>query len=134
MDVNKIDPNGVEVKQIGRRIFYELDTGAAILITDNKYGAVVETTPEQDFEIYHVLQKYKPEKVGVIDLEFNQYSNDFAIYDTCYVDINDGHKLKFINLNEPFRPIDPTVVKVQNLEDRAKATEDALLSIMLGGA
>ena len=64
--------------QIGRRIYYELATGNVIVDTGERQGAVVPTTIEQDFTTYAALAQRVPETVGVLELEFGQYAEDFA--------------------------------------------------------
>lgn len=64
--------------QIGRRIYYDKATGNVILDTGERSVGVVETTIEQDFQSYIVLQARVPENVGVIQLEYEQYDQDFA--------------------------------------------------------
>lgn len=63
---------------IGRKVYYELATGDVVLTTLEKPNInAVNTTKEQDFEIYDVLQARNPDTVGVIQLEFGQYQSEF---------------------------------------------------------
>jgi len=63
---------------IGRKVYYELATGDVILTTLEKASeTATNTTKEQDFEIYDVLQARNPDTVGVIQLEFGQYQSEF---------------------------------------------------------
>jgi hypothetical protein len=64
--------------RIGRKIYYDKATGNVILDTGEKMGAVIETTVDQDFETYQVLKERVRDTVGVIQLEFGQYAQDFA--------------------------------------------------------
>jgi hypothetical protein len=66
--------------QIGRKIYFEKFTGNVILEIGECQGDVIATTIEQDFYIYIALQKYAPEQVGVIQLEYGQYADKFGIY------------------------------------------------------
>ncbi|WAH35058.1 hypothetical protein [Alicyclobacillus dauci] len=72
--------------QIGRKIYYELSTGNVILDTGERQGSVVETTEEQDFQMYAALQKYQQNAVGVLQLSFGDYAQNFATY-PYHVDI-----------------------------------------------
>jgi len=63
---------------VGSRIYYDLSTGEVILNTGDRSGAVVETTIEQDFNSYLVLSLRNPSTVGVIQLEYGQYSQDIS--------------------------------------------------------
>ncbi|MFC3749252.1 hypothetical protein [Paenibacillus sp. GCM10012306] len=64
--------------QIGRRLYYELATGNIIQDTGERSGDVVETTQEQDFAAYRALAERTPETVGVLELEYGEYREDFA--------------------------------------------------------
>ena len=59
-------------------IYYEIETGDVILTIPekNNFGAV-ETTKEQDFIMFDVLQARNPETIDFIQLEFGQYQSDF---------------------------------------------------------
>ncbi|MFF2795399.1 hypothetical protein [Lysinibacillus xylanilyticus] len=63
---------------IGFKIYYEIETGDVILTIPekNNFGAV-ETTKEQDFIMFDVLQARNPETIDFIQLEFGQYQSDF---------------------------------------------------------
>ena len=63
--------------EIGRRIYYDIITGNVILDTGEKCGFVKESSIEQDFESYTILKAYNPETIGVIQLEYGQYAQDF---------------------------------------------------------
>ena len=63
---------------IGRRIYYEKSTGNVIVDTGERSGSVVETTVEQDFESYAALAARVPESVGVLELQYGTYADDFA--------------------------------------------------------
>ena len=64
---------------IGRRIFYEKATGNVIVDTGERSGSVVASTVEQDFEIYTALAARVPDSVGVLELTYGAYREDFAI-------------------------------------------------------
>ena len=63
---------------IGHKIYYELATGDVILITPEKHSEnAINTTKEQDFQMYDVLAARNPDTVGVIQLEYGQYQSGF---------------------------------------------------------
>lgn len=64
--------------QIGRRIYYDKATGNVLVDTGERVGFVVPTTIEQDFQTYVALSERVPETVGVLELEYGQYAQDFA--------------------------------------------------------
>ncbi|MGO4786772.1 hypothetical protein AB4124_04920 [Paenibacillus sp. 2KB_20] len=63
---------------IGRRLYYLKATGEVIQDTGERTGWVVETTLEQDFETYRSLHERVPETVGMIQLEYGAYAEDYA--------------------------------------------------------
>jgi 16S rRNA U1498 N3-methylase RsmE len=63
---------------VGRKIYYELTTGDPILIVPEKHGQnAINTTKEQDFQMYDVLTARNPDAIGLIQLEYGQYSAEF---------------------------------------------------------
>jgi hypothetical protein len=64
--------------QIGRKIYYDKATGNIIVDTGERSGNVVETTIEQDFTTYSALAERIPETVGMIQLDYGQFLQDFA--------------------------------------------------------
>lgn len=63
---------------IGRRIYYEKDTGTIVLDTGERSGSVVETSVEEDFESYSVLKTQLRETIGVLQLNYGDYANEFV--------------------------------------------------------
>jgi len=63
---------------IGRKIYFLISAGNVILDTGERVGHVIETTFEQDFESYVELAERIPETVGVLKLEYGQYTEDFT--------------------------------------------------------
>ncbi|WP_058303456.1 hypothetical protein [Gorillibacterium timonense] len=63
--------------QIGRRIYYDKTTGNIIQDTSERSGDVIETSIEQDFTTYASLVERVPETVGLIQMEYGQYMQDF---------------------------------------------------------
>lgn len=63
---------------IGRKIYYDKVTGNVILDTDEMVGFVTPTTIDEDFETYKALKERVRDTVGVIQLEYGQYAEDFA--------------------------------------------------------
>ncbi|WP_193723765.1 hypothetical protein [Paenibacillus sp. P13VS] len=63
---------------IGMKIYYDLHTGNVILNTGERSGDVVQTTREQDFEVYSSLAERIPETVGMLELDYGAYAADRA--------------------------------------------------------
>ncbi|RKN74991.1 hypothetical protein [Paenibacillus ginsengarvi] len=74
--------------QIGRRIYYDRATGDVVVDTGERSGSVVETTVEQDFAAYVSLAERVPDTVGMIQLEYGQYTQDFAEASSYRVDLS----------------------------------------------
>lgn len=72
---------------VGKKIYYELTTGDVILVTPEKHHPnSVNTTKEQDFQIYDVLAARSPDTVGVIQIEYGQYQAEFQSARSIKVD------------------------------------------------
>lgn len=72
---------------IGRKIYYELNTGNVILTTETRSDSVVETTIDQDFTNYSSLQPYQQSAVGMIQLEFGGQDEINSTKYPCHIDI-----------------------------------------------
>lgn len=66
--------------EVGRKIYYDKLTGNVILDTGERAGDVLETTVEQDFQVYKVLSERNPETVGVIQIPYGQDREKFGVY------------------------------------------------------
>lgn len=76
---------------IGRKIYYELATGDVVLITPEKHNSnAVNTTKEQDFQMYDVLAARSPDTIGVIQLEYRQNRAEFQSSRSVKVDLETG--------------------------------------------
>lgn len=65
--------------EIGRKIYYSTITGEIILtISDRKGPYVHATSIEQDISEFIVLSERNRDTFDVIELEYGQYSQDFA--------------------------------------------------------
>jgi hypothetical protein len=68
--------------QIGRRLYFDKTTGNILVDTGERTGSVYETTQEEDFQAYKILYERNPETVGAVQLEYGQYTQDFAACDS----------------------------------------------------
>ncbi|MDQ0195811.1 hypothetical protein [Paenibacillus wynnii] len=62
---------------IGRNIYFDKEVGIIIQDTGERSGNVVETTLDQDFEVYVNLAERVRNTVDVIELEYGDYAQDF---------------------------------------------------------
>jgi hypothetical protein len=127
--------------QIGRKIYYELQTGDVVLITPEKFSGIA-TTKEQDFAMYEALSIRNPETVGVVELEYGQYSSDFQTCSSMRVDVATGNLL----FNYPVfeQPLSVTVnaLRTENTELRSQnqalnqqvSDLEMAIASLLGGA
>lgn len=114
--------------QISRKIYYDLLTGNVIQNTGEHQGDfMVETTKEQDFEIYLSLKEVNPEIVGCIQLEFGQYAQDFTECSGYHVNL-ETTTLEF-SYPDPGNPESPPeyVAPLSVLVDQLKTENQNLL-------
>lgn len=64
--------------RLGRKIYFDIITGNVILSIGEMQGYVRATTPEEDIASFRRLSERIPETVGILQLEFGQYAQDFA--------------------------------------------------------
>ncbi|MCQ4363023.1 hypothetical protein KQR54_18160 [Mycobacterium gordonae] len=116
--------------QIGRRIYYELSTGNVIVNTGERSGSVVETTQEQDFTAYAALAERVPSTVGVIELAYGQYAQDFAEATGYRVDITGAEPALEFTYPNPNEPEEPPVYRPP-LSDVVAAQEARIADVEL---
>jgi hypothetical protein len=126
------------MRKIGRKIYYDKVTGNVILDTGEKMGAVVDTTIDQDFESYIELKQRVRDTVGVIQLEFGQYAQDFIQCNGYRVN-PETLELEFSypdpNATEPQEPVyvQPLTERIEELKQRQEIIQKALDDLILGG-
>lgn len=127
--------------KIGRKIYYEISTGDVILITPEKFSGIA-TTKEQDFAMYEALSCRVPESVGVVELEYGQYSSDFQICSAVRVDLETESLLfNYPVFEQPLSVLVDTL-RTENATLRAKnqalnqqvADLEMAIASLLGGA
>lgn len=129
-----------EVKKvkIGKRIYYDALTGEVVLDTGERKGSVTSTTIEQDIQTYKALSERNRDTFDYIELEYGQYAQDFAESNGYRVN-PETKELEFSypdpSEEEPKDPVyqPPLSEVVADLENRTKATEDAVLLLMMEG-
>ncbi len=75
------------MKQIGAKVYYEIATGNVLIITSECRGSVVETTKNQDMEIYPQLKVKNIDEVDCIELEYGTLASIFSNLKSYYVDL-----------------------------------------------
>ena len=127
--------------QIGRKIYYELQTGDVVLVVPEKFSGI-ETNKEQDFAMYEALSIRNPETVGVIQLEYGQYSSDFQTCSAVRVDLETGNLLFNYPIFEQPLSVAVNALRTENTELRAQnqtlnqqvADLEMAIASLLGGA
>ena len=123
--------------KIGRRVYYDKSTGNVLVVTAEVEMWGIPTTIDQDFETYQALKERVRDTVGVIQLEYGQYAEDFA---QC-----NGYRVNPETLELEFSYPDPNATEPQEpvyrkpLSEELEETKQAiaeltlLLTTMTGG-
>jgi len=64
--------------KIGRRIYFDKITGNVIIDTGERTGFIKESAQEQDLYTYNELIERATDTFDMIQLEYGQYTQDFA--------------------------------------------------------
>ncbi|GIQ63651.1 hypothetical protein PACILC2_22190 [Paenibacillus cisolokensis] len=117
--------------EIGRRIYFDTRNGNVILDTGERSGDVTETAVEEDFVTYKELSARIPETVGYIDLEYGQYSEDFARCNGYRVD-PETQQILFSN-PDPNEPEQPPVYRPP-LTEEVTALNEQIATLLIDSA
>jgi len=68
------------MKNVGSRIYFDKLTGEVLIQTGHRrvLDDYEVPTVEDDFRVFNKLSERNPETVGVLELEYGQYAQDFA--------------------------------------------------------
>jgi hypothetical protein len=106
--------------QIGRKIYYELNTGNFICDIPSRSDGV-PTTTDQDFQNYSALQGRIQSSLGIIQLEFGQLEDKFSTCTGFKIDITknpiDASAIIFSFTTPEATLEEVKQAKVQELED-----------------
>lgn len=123
---------------IGRRVYYETETGNVIFVKEQASGETVQTTIEQDFRFYSVLKERTQETVSVLELPYGAHEQDFKECNGYRVNL-ETLELEFSypdpNATELQEPVyqKPLSEQVKELEERQVIMQQALDELLLGG-
>jgi hypothetical protein len=73
--------------EIGRRLYYVLRTGEVVLDTGERRGDVIATTIDDDFKVYTALSRFNRGALGVMELDFGDFKEDFQKSSGIRVDV-----------------------------------------------
>lgn len=114
---------------LGKKIYYLKENGNIILDTGEAEGWVLQTTVEQDWEIYEELQKYTKDSVDCIELKFGEFKTEFNECTSYKVDVA-KKELVFDYSEIPPSPDIPTTPslheRVEKLEKANSTQEDMI--------
>lgn len=118
--------------EIGSKVFWRKASGEVVFITPESVGDVVVTTAEDDAAFYPQLKGYDLDKLGVIQLEYQQHKQDFEQSIAYWVNPA-TQKLEFKykdngNVGPDFQK--PITEQVSELRVRQDSTEAAMLALM----
>jgi hypothetical protein len=115
--------------EIGRKIYYDKTTGNVYVDVVERSGDVVETTQEDDFQVYTALHGIDPITVGAIQLEFAQYADNFKKYPFHI----DPATEQIVWDTSPQLTLDATIqAKLAQLDDLCRQSLQAFTSNALG--
>lgn len=122
-----------EVKPLGRRFFWIKSTGN-IVAQRGEMSAGIESTKEEDFEVYAELRELNPEAIEMTTFEPRQYEEDFERAKSWHFDPETG-LIQFIFLDPdnpevPPVPQPPLTEQVAELKGRTEAAELAIMALM----
>lgn len=118
---------------IGRKLFYDLQTGDVIFDTGERSGNVVELTDDEWIERIEALNVRVRDTFGTIELDYGDFAQDFAGCNGYKVDVASGALV--FSYPDPSAPDAPPVyqpplsVKVAEQETRIADLELALADL-----
>jgi len=107
-----------------------MQIGNVILDTGERQGDVVPTTIEQDFQTYQALAERVPETVGVLELQFGEYTEDFAACNGYRVDLSGETPKLVFSYPDPNQPPEAPPVYQRSLSEQIAEVRAENLTIM----
>lgn len=122
------------MSQIGRRIYFDKETGNIIQETGEKQGDVVETTVDQDISAFTSLSERNRDTFDYIELPFGANAQDFVECNSYRV--NPTTKALEFSYPDPNQPTaTPVYVKplTEQVSDLQSQNAQMLLALVNGG-
>lgn len=101
--------------EIGRKIFYEKETGNIIVDTGEREGSSVYTTVEQDIASYIELSQRNRDTFDVIELPYGKYRQDFMV--------SNGRRVNLETMDLEFSYPNPTDPNAPQKFEKALSTQ-----------
>lgn len=92
--------------KIGRKVYFDINTGNVIFDTGERQGFVIPTTIEQDIATFKELSERNRETFDFIELEYGQYAQDFAECNGYRINVDDK-TIEFSYPDDNEEPIEP---------------------------
>lgn len=123
------------IKQIGTKLYYCNITGNVIKIIGDMQGCVMETTFDEDYEIYSELKEREKSSIGLLQFEYGEYSKLSQGATGVMVDL-ETKELIFSYEELPTPPQEPTEIEIMQekifiLEEECKRLNEEVLLSML---
>lgn len=98
-------------QKIGTKIYYCLFTGEVITILYDKQGYVIDTTFDEDYEIYPALSERHKSSIGLLKFEFGEYPRLSEGSTGVMVNL-ETKELIFSYEELPQEPTEPTEIEI----------------------
>ena len=116
------------IKQIGTKVYYCNLTGNVLQIIGDSQGYVIETTFDEDYEIYTKLKERDKNSIGLLKFEYGEYSK--LSKDSTRVMVNlETKELIFSYEKLPQEPQEPTEIKKIKIEQEQQ-NKDILINML----
>lgn len=123
--------------RLGRKIYYDKQTGNVLVVTSEMVGDVFETTLEDDVKAFTSLNGRNFDSFGVIKLSYGQYAEDFMQCSGVRVNLDTlAIEFSYPDPNQPEAPPvyqKPLTEQVNEIEERQSLMQQALDELLLGG-
>lgn len=118
-----------KVEPLGRRFFWIKKTGN-IIAQRYEMSAGIESTKEEDFEVYMELKSYNPEAIEMTTFEPGQYAEDFVKAKSWLFDPDTG-QIRFIypDPTDPETPLPPQPPLSEQVAELKQAIAELTLTM-----
>ena len=120
------------MKQIGRRIFYDILTGNVILDKGELQGSVITTTVEQDITTFVSLSERNRNTFDVLELPYGARAQDFAECNGYRVNVETKElEFSYPDPNNPEAPQEFGPPLTQQISDIRADMESAIMELSM---
>ena len=116
------------IKQIGTKVYYCNLTGNVLQIIGDSQGYVIETTFDEDYEIYTKLKERDKNSIGLLKFEYGEYSKLSKCSTGVMVNL-ETKELEFSYEELPQEPQEPTEIEKIKIEQEQQ-NKDILINML----